>query len=74
MFIKIPTEQAKDTPGAFVFHFFFFFLHMNKLTERRLECLRQPAGTLASDRPGEKQESQGQPLTSFLVAERCEAG
>lgn len=44
MFIKIPTEQAKYTPGVSVY--------INKLTERRLECLRQPEVTWARDQPG----------------------
>lgn len=47
---------------------------MNKLAERRLECLRQPAGTRDRDKPGDEQESQGQPLTSFSGPERYEAG
>lgn len=47
---------------------------MDELTERGLECLRQPAGTWARDQPGEEQESQGQLLTSFSVPEWYEAG
>lgn len=70
---KIP-HVHKNTHRTSKKHSCSFCLHMNELTERGLECLRQPAGTWARDQPGEEQEFQGQLLTSFSEPEWYEAG